>query len=139
MSHHFENCYWHCMDPRLQQAIHEDWVKRGLYGNTDRVSWPGTIKDFVSPKWPGYRDHMFWPLEISYKKHGVRNFIFVQHMDCGAYGGKGAFNNEDAEWNQHKADLNESERIIKERFPDITVEKWIIRMRDGEVIDFVQV
>jgi hypothetical protein len=139
MSHTFQNAYLHCMDARLQKAIDSDWKKRNLYGNTDRIAWPGTIKDFVSPEWPGYRDHMFWPLEVAYGKHGIRNFIFVQHMDCGAYGGKGAFSNEDAEWNQQKADLNEAERIVKERFSDITVEKWIIRMRGDEAIDFVQV
>jgi len=139
MSHHFQNAYIHCMDGRLQKAIHEDWVKRNLYGNTDRIAWPGAIKDFVSPEWPSYREHMFWPLKVSYDKHGIRNFILVQHADCGAYGGKSAFNSEDAEWNQHKADLNDAERLIKDRFPDVTVEKWIIRMRGDEVLDFVRV
>lgn len=140
MSHQFEYCYWHCIDSRLQKAIHEEWLKRNLYGRTDRISWPGTIMDLVSPKNPSDREHMLWPFEVAYNKHGIRHFILTQHMDCGAYGSREAFgNNEDKEFQRHKSDLDKAEQLLLERFPDITIEKEIIRMQGDEVVDFISV
>lgn len=139
MSHHCHHLVIHCMDFRLQNSIVLQLKLKGLFGDCDVVSWPGAIKDFVSPTKPEYREHMFEPIAISYEKHGARKITLMQHMDCGAYGGKGAFEGETKELERHTADMRQAAAMIKERWADVEVNLIVIMMSGDAVTEFKQV
>jgi len=139
MSHHCNHLVIHCMDFRLQDQIVLHLRLKGLFGDCDIVSWPGAIKDFVSPEKPEYREHMFKPIEIARDKHGVRKLTLLQHMDCGAYGGKGAFKSESEELEKHASDMREAAALIRHKFPDMEAMMKIIIMDGDRVKEFKEI
>lgn len=139
MSHHCDHIVIHCMDYRLQEQIVLNLRLKGMFGDCDIISWPGAIKDFISPKKPEYREHMFEPIHISYERHEARMLTLMQHMDCGAYGGKTSFEDENQEFERHASDMRQVADLIREQFPDMEIMMKIITMDGDRVKDFKEV
>lgn len=136
MAHVCNHLVIHCMDFRLQNSIVLQLKLKGLFGDCDIISWPGAIKDFVSPTKSEYREHMFEPIAISYEKHGVRKITLIQHLGCGAYGGKDAFKNKAEELERHTADMRQAAAMIKERWADVEIKLVAITMDGDRVKEF---
>lgn len=66
-----------CIDYRFQEMINEDLKNRSLWGNVDRIAWPGASKDFENVKQAAM---------LSLKLHDPEKVIIYEHRDCGAYG-----------------------------------------------------
>jgi len=101
-------------------------VKEGLMGDSDEVSVAGGIKDLLGEA----KDFLLKQIEIAKRLHGIKRVILVAHEDCGAYGGKKAFTNEEAEFSKHKEDLVKAKEIILTKFPDLEVDFVFARIKE---------
>lgn len=136
MSHGCKNLILHCMDFRLQPFI-EEWKKtKGISGDVDVMSIAGSCKDLANYDIGTCEaNHVMSNIILAYEKHGVRNIILTQHEDCGAYGGKTAFVNDEAEKAKVVGDMIKTKKALLEKFPDLKVEMFRIKMA-GEVWEF---
>ncbi len=103
----------HCMDFRLQQYINDWLTKRFGIRNYDRISWAGGVRDFSSIQ---------NQIQMSYKLHGIKKVILINHEDCGAYGPTGTKE-------RHLSDLAYAEHAIQALHLD--VEKYYLHL-NGE-------
>lgn len=129
MSHGCKYLILHCMDYRLQPVI-EEWKKtKGLSGDVDVMSIAGSCKDLANYAVGTCESNFVMAMiTLAYEKHGVRNIILTQHEDCGAYGGKTAFANDDAEKAKVVGDMIKAKKALLDKFPDLKVEMFRIKM-----------
>jgi carbonic anhydrase len=117
MSHQCKALIIHCIDFRLIDYI-ESFLKEKLNlrpGDYDFLGLAGGVKELVADE-NGGREFILKNIEVSINLHKVYQIIFVQHEDCGAYGGKEAFQDFRHEIETHKKDMDKAEEIIKEKF-----------------------
>jgi len=105
----------HCIDFRLQQYLNNWLTARFGMQNYDRISWAGGAKDFV---------YIQGQIDIAHRLHHVKKVIFINHEDCGAYGGAGTKE-------RHINDLTYAERMTKVQYIDVEVEKYYLHL-NGE-------
>lgn len=74
-------------------------------------------------------------LELAVELHGVTRLIVVDHIDCGAWGGSEAFDDEDAERSFHVERLKEAREIVREQHPDLEI---VLFYQDWEGISQVE-
>jgi carbonic anhydrase len=67
------------------------------------------------------REIILEALDLGVSLHGVRRFIIVDHVDCGAYGGSERFSDTEAERQFHIERLCEAREIVAEAQPDVEV------------------
>ena len=118
----------HCMDFRFKPRIHEFLTGEGIMGDFDDVSVAGACKNFVSPQNDAEREFMLRQIEISRRLHGIGEVILMNHTDCGAYGGRAAFESLEAEHRKHAEDMEASKKMILERWPELKVKKILIKL-----------
>lgn len=97
-------------------------------GDFDDVSLAGAAKNIVSPANEAERELVLRQIEISKRLHGIEEVILMNHTDCGAYGGHKAFESAEAEHRKHADDMEESRKIILERWPDLKVKKILAKL-----------
>lgn len=71
-------------------------------------------------------------IELAADKHGVETIIIVDHIDCGAYGGSGEHESEEAEREFHVTKLQEACDIVKEKYPGL---KIVLLYQDWDSIE----
>ncbi len=107
-----------CMDFRLHNALHlRTDEKFGCHGY-DLVHVAGGGGAILS------QDSMELVLKqigLSVKLHGVKEVVLVNHEDCGAYGGKKMFANDQEERRKHRDDLEAAAAIVSARYPTLAV------------------
>lgn len=136
MSHVCSSLLMHCMDFRFGQAIKDFMDQHGLMNDADMVALAGSAKNIVNPETQAFALRQ---IEISKTLHSMKTVFLMNHTDCGGYGGRSAFENEQAEYDKLTGDLKESKEIIKNKWPDLEVELWLckISQADGQaVFDF---
>lgn len=112
----------HCMDFRLGPKMKEFMEQNNLMGDADLVSIAGSAKNLVSPE---TKDFALRQIEISMALHGMRVVHLMNHTDCGAYGGKKVFEDDEAEYQKLTSDLKEAANIVKSKWPDLEVKLWL--------------
>lgn len=108
-----------CMDFRLHPTL-SNMIRGKVASSFDEVFVPGAVKGLVHSE-PAVRDFLLRSIEISERLHNACKVILVNHTDCGAYGGRAAFESDEAELAAHKKDLHLASSIIRERFPNLEV------------------
>ncbi|MBT6254264.1 hypothetical protein HOI83_03490 [Candidatus Uhrbacteria bacterium] len=129
----------HCMDFRLGSAIRGELEKRGILNDCDIVAIAGAGKTIVSDEPASWHEATLSHIELSKKLHSIKKLIIMNHTDCGAYGGRGAFENRDAENTQHHTDLRAAAGIVKEAHGDLEVETVLVQIDDDGSISFESV
>lgn len=80
-------------------------------------------------------------LAVSVDLHKVKKLIFINHADCGAYGGTTKHASPEAEAEFHAAELKKARNKIAELFPHVEVillyAKLINENKDVEIIKVV--
>ena len=119
-----------CMDFRLgageiRQVLFE---ADAVPAHFDEMTVAGGVKSLVTPQLESDRDFILRHIELSRKLHNIKNVVLVNHQDCGAYGGSSALANEGEELKAHSADLRQAAKIIKQRFPDLTVQTYLAKL-----------
>lgn len=134
MSHACSTMILHCMDFRFGSAIRGELERRGILDDCDIVSIAGAGKCLVSDEPKSWHDCSLQMVDLSKKLHGIQKLIIMNHTDCGAYGGREAFESDEAETAKHKADLAKAAEVVKTRHPDLEVETVLANIiPDGSI------
>lgn len=104
-----------CGDGRIRQLV-LDYVKSAFGGVPDDVSKPGCVKKFLTDE--AAREQMFEDMDTYLGLHGQPTILVLAHEDCGAYGGKQAFQSDEQEIEHHSRELERALPILEQRFPD---------------------
>ncbi len=131
MSHNCESLVLRCMDWRLWSGL-EDWfTSSGMaQGGFDLVSVAGAVKSLTSPSGEAEKEFILKHIKISRDLHHIKRVIIINHTDCGGYGGSQKFSDQQAELEFHRNELNQAVAIISERFPEITIEKYLALLKE---------
>jgi len=95
----------HCIDFRFQKQIEKDLEKRGLFGQFDRIAWPGASRDFENVKKTA---------QLSIKLHNPDKIFIYEHEGCGAYG-------QDNSLNTHRKNAQRLKTFLKKTKPKIKI------------------
>lgn len=103
-----------CIDYRFQQFI-DDWIKKHFKARTyDRGAFAGAAKSLET---------ILNQIDTAYRLHHIKKAIIINHEDCGAYEEVGTEE-------KHSQDLKAARDKIRERFPDLEVETYYLKL-DG--------
>jgi len=139
MSHTCKNLMIYCMDFRLEEALHQWLVDKGMDHDTDQVSLAGAIKDLVSPQNPGEAEMILKQIGLSADLHNIERVVLVNHTDCGGYGGKKAFDhNDEAEKTKHSQDMRRAKEIIQDKWPHLEVMMVLADIKHDGTIKFLE-
>jgi hypothetical protein len=139
MAHGCKNWLVRCMDFRLWHPINEWAEARNLSGDCDLISLAGTMKGLIDEGDPAVKEFLLSQIAISHDKHGARVGYILDHTDCGAWGGRAAFDSPESDFNHHVNVLKKVKTIVSERFPDMTLHLFILVMEGDMVVDSVAV
>jgi len=129
MSHNCRYLLMHCMDFRFGSELKKFMQEKGMMDDADLVSIAGAAQNIVNPE---TRDFALRQIEISKTLHGMAEVNLMNHTDCGAYGGRGAFENAEVERNKLIGDLKEARDIVKTRWPELQIKLWLAHIEAGE-------
>lgn len=111
-----------CIDFRFWQKLLDYMATRGET-SFDLISMAGGAKNLIDNE---TRPVIFKQLDICTQKHCIKKVYLVNHIDCGAYGGSAAFASREEEEEKLIGDLGKAENFIKEKYPDLEVEKLLM-------------
>lgn len=110
-----------CMDFRFHKSL-EDNMGEILGGDSCSFDSPGVggggSKSIIDEN---SRKVVYGALDIAIEKHGVNRVVIVDHIDCGAYGGSGQFEDEEEEENFHLEKLKEAKDILQSDYKDLEI------------------
>lgn len=139
MSHTCKSLILHCIDFRFGEAIKKYLEDNRLMNNCDIVSLDGAAKNLVSPASPGFIDVVLRQIEISQKLHHIPQVILMNHTDCGAYGGRDAFESTEAEYNQHVEDMKKAKKVISDRFDGLEIKMVLAKITPLGQVTFEEI
>ncbi|PIR66923.1 MAG: hypothetical protein COU51_01300 [Parcubacteria group bacterium CG10_big_fil_rev_8_21_14_0_10_36_14] len=115
-----------------------DWLKNEqmVVDTCDEVAVAGSIKDLVRPQNPGEAEFILKQIEISARLHKIERVIIMNHTDCGAYGGKSAFNGDEDEERGHLEDMRKAGEIIKNKWTHLEIMLVLANLNPNGKIDF---
>lgn len=116
------------MDFRFGEAIKKWLEENHLMNNCDLVALAGAAKNLVEPKEPTDPEVILRQIEISQRLHHISEVILMNHTDCGAYGGREAFESSEAELKRHQDDLIKARDLILQKFPDLEVRLMLAKI-----------
>jgi carbonic anhydrase len=101
-----------CKDFRFQRFF-DEWIRDHVgYGNFDRVSFAGGVKNW---------ELIFGAVELAHQLHNIRRVVFINHENCGAYGAESTPE-------RHASDLKDARTATLRRFPHFTVELYYVTL-----------
>jgi carbonic anhydrase len=118
-----EACMFWCFDDRLWK-LRKNVIKALGFTNVDYVQVAGACKDLAGDDL-GAKEFLLRQIDVSVKLHGTKCIILVMHIDCGACGGSKAFADADAEWKNHAEVLEKAAEVVKNKFPQLQIDKYI--------------
>ena len=118
MAHNCRALVIHCMDYRFGKAIKQELEDEKLLGDADIVAMAGAAKNLVDPEMQGF---VLKQIEISKNLHDIKEVYLYNHLDCGAYGGRKAFESDEAERLAIVGDMEKASEVIKSHWPDLMV------------------
>jgi len=122
MSHNAQAIALSCIDFRFRKAV-QDFLNNELgLPDVDFKGDAGAVQQIVEKTPAG--DWICKNFEIAFSLHGVNKIILINHQDCGAYGGSKKFTDEKQEIEFHTEQLKKAVEILKEKYPDKTVEAY---------------
>jgi hypothetical protein len=121
-----------CIDPRTQEGVRKDMVRRHLIGKYSQVILAGGAIGVVAPAFQDWHKTFWDNLAASVQLHSIRKVIVINHRDCGAakiaYGAD-KIKTRDDETAVHRAALAEFRKQCKERQPKLAVDIGLISLQ----------
>ena len=113
-----------CTDFRIQKPLAQ-FIEGtlNLYAVDIKTDTGGIKKIFEEGP---IREYIFENFKHSIKDHEVERIILINHTDCSAYGGSDAYKSQEDEFHEHEIQLRHAVSDVKARFPDKTVEAYLI-------------
>ena len=127
-----------CMDFRLVRQTGKYLADLGLENNYDLLSVAGSTKDLVAGD-EKIKDFFFRNINVSCALHSARQVFIIHHSDCGAYGGSAAFASAEKEKEFQISEMQKSEAVIKEKFPQFEIKKIYAIIKEGGAIEFDEI
>ncbi len=128
----------YCIDFRFGKAIRKYLEGRGLLDDCDIVAVAGAAKNLLSSAPEAERQFMLKQIAISKNLHHINKVILLNHTDCGAYGGRAAFPDREAERAGHRIDMEAAKRLILSFYPDLEVETVLADIEEDGSISFAE-
>ncbi|MAG44744.1 hypothetical protein CL633_02540 [bacterium] len=132
MKHNCTTLILACIDFRLIGYINKFIKKKNLENSCDLLTIAGGARALVRPSFEYERQAVLGQIKLASKLHSIKEIIFINHEDCGAYGGTKAFNSFKDELIMHKADMVKAEKFINKKYPKLKVKKFFMKL-DGKV------
>ncbi|MFZ3054767.1 MAG: carbonic anhydrase [Minisyncoccales bacterium] len=131
---------FHCIDFRTIKETMKFLDNKCGLGNCDIVSVAGSGKGIADDN-EVFKNYLIRQIKLSHDLHQSKTVILIHHSDCGVYNNCYEFNSGEEERQKQIEDMKKSEAVIKEIFPDMTVEKVWAQLLDshGEKIEFIAV
>ncbi len=136
MRHDCSTVIFHCIDFRFAADIKAYLEDENLLGDIDVVSIAGCVKNLVDPAKETDAEFVMRQLDISKRLHGVGRVVLMNHLDCGAYGGRKAFASAADEHARHADDLEKAKAMILAKYPDLEVQNVLAHIGDDAAIRF---
>ncbi|MBI4095012.1 MAG: hypothetical protein HY435_02365 [Candidatus Liptonbacteria bacterium] len=136
MTHRCTTLLLHCIDFRFGKAIEKFLEKNRLSGSCDIVAAAGAAKNLAAPQKKTDKEFILRQIEISKKLHEIKKVILMNHADCGAYGGRKAFQSDKEEFERHAGDMREAKAILMAHHPSIMVETVFAKISHSGGIRF---
>ncbi|MFH0819122.1 MAG: carbonic anhydrase [Patescibacteria group bacterium] len=121
-----------CIDFRLIDNTNKWLTDLGLEKKYDFLGVGGASKQLASPDKPEYKELLLENIKISVNLHNISKIYIIHHEDCGAYGGKKAFENSEKEREFQINEMKKSQEIIKYLYPELEIIK-IYEKLDGSM------
>lgn len=130
--HHCSNAAVFCVDYRFADITKK--FLAGLFETAyfDSYSWPGSAKKIVDSS---TQKEYLSNIAVCANLHSADRIVLINHTDCGAYGGKDAFKSIDDEREKLTDDLRKARDVIKESFPSVEVELYLLDTYRGNSFD----
>lgn len=120
--YHADACIVWCFDDRFSKLL-EEFVKERGYKNCDLVKVAGGAKNLAEPDHEPERLFILKQIRTSINLNNAKAVILMCHADCGAYGGKKVFQDDEKEREKLCQDLKEAMHILKNNLPaDVKIE-----------------
>jgi carbonic anhydrase len=119
------------MDFRFHELVLKEL--KNIFQEFDLLTLLGAQKTLINSEKSYLKEALLDGLKISVELHHAQKFVMVAHQDCGAYGGSKAFRDLEKEKEKYKKDLEEAEKIVLEKFPNLEVEKYIALVKDEKI------
>ena len=122
-----------CMDFRLIDDACRAMDNMGYNNNYDQFIVAGASLGLCQTKYPHWGKTVMDHFEIGLALHNFREFIFIDHMDCGAY--KKFYpeiRNAEDERALHKVNLQLAHDTVKKKFPDFNFKAYLMDLT-GEI------
>ena len=138
MIHKCQALVLHCMDYRFIGHLRDFIVSQGLKDQYDEVSVAGGVQGIVSGT-KHVQEYILNQIGTARRLHSIQDVYLINHLDCGAYGGRKAFGSDQEEHDRHTVDLLKAKQIVNQQFPDLNVSTIIARLNangGGQEVDF---
>jgi carbonic anhydrase len=123
------------MDFRLHRDV-DRWMKKNrLVGDCDIVSVAGAGKDIVDNP----NGFVMNQIALSKKLHNSQTVVLIHHMDCGAYGGHGAFNNYEAERNFQIFQMKKAAKIVQNKIRGLRIKILLAHLHKQRGVEIEEV
>lgn len=123
-----------CMDFRLMDDLERFLDSAGYNNNYDDFVLAGSSLGYNQNVYPVWKDVFDTHVELAEQLHEIHEIIIIDHMNCGAYKkfyGKTTIE-PDEERALHKVNMNKMEQVLKSKFPNLKVKKYLMSL-DGTV------
>ncbi len=127
-----------CIDPRMQEPVHDYLERRRLIGQFSQFTIAGAAVGVVAPRFAAWHQAFWDNLAVSIELHRINRVIAIDHRDCGAASlayGIASVGTAAAETEMHRAVLAEFRREVAARHPHLGVETGLMAL-DGSIIMF---
>jgi len=120
-----------CIDPRLQEPVHDYTHRRRLAGKCSQFVIAGAAIGVVAEPFKDWHKAWWDNVATSVQLHNIKKVIAIDHRDCGAAKiayGEGSVANWKAETATHKTALTQFRQQMKERLPQLGVETGLMAL-----------
>ena len=121
-----------CIDPRTQEGVRRNMLRRHLIGKYSQVILAGGAIGVVAPAFNDWHKAFWDNLAASVQLHSIKKVIVINHRDCGAakiaYGAD-SMKTHDAETKLHRTVLADFRKQCNEKQPKLGVETGLISLQ----------
>ncbi|HXP06362.1 MAG TPA: carbonic anhydrase [Stellaceae bacterium] len=125
-----------CIDPRMQEPVHDYAVKQKLIGQYSQFTIAGAAIGVVAPAFDQWHKAFWDNLATSIQLHNIKSVIAIDHRDCGAakiaYGDASVATPE-IETETHRKAMAEFREEVGQRQPRLKIETLLMAL-DGTFI-----
>jgi carbonic anhydrase len=135
MAHVCSTALVRCMDFRLGSAVRDYIEANNLYNDVDIISLAGASKDIAHTN----NSVAQMQVDLSKKLHSIKTVILMNHTDCGGYGGRTAFDSEEAERERHLADMRQAKAKILANHEEIEVKITLAKIAGNGAVEIEEI